>query len=34
LNLNVKSNANIKGDVIVERKLGVEPGADFTATYI
>jgi cytoskeletal protein CcmA (bactofilin family) len=29
--LNVKSKANIKGDVIVG-KLGVEPGATFTAT--
>lgn len=29
--LNIKSKANIKGDVIVG-KLGVEPGANFTAT--
>ncbi len=29
--LNVKSKANIKGDVVVG-KLGVEPGASFTAT--
>ena len=29
--LNIKSKANIKGEVVVG-KLGVEPGANFTAT--
>ena len=29
--LNLKANANVKGDVVVG-KLGVEPGANFTAT--